>query len=233
MARITLRDYNIEINDLIDHGQIEEAIAHCRRILTAYPKHVETYRLLGKAFLEERRYSDAADLLQRVLSSIPDDFISHVGMSIIREDEGNLDTAIYHMEMAFESQPSNHAIQDELRRLFEARDGMEPPRLRLTRGALARMYAHGNLYEQAISEIMAALSEDPQRYDLQTLLAEMLHQADKVVESAETCTRILEKLPYNLIGNRLLTIILKDSGRDEDAERLRIAGRHWIPMRDF
>ena len=130
MARITLRDYNNEINDLIDHGQIEEAIAYCRHILTVYPKHVETYRLLGKAYLEQKRYGDASDLLQRGLSSVPDDFISHVGMSIIREDEGNLDTAIYHMEMAFESQPSNHAIQDELRRLFEKRDGMEPPLIR-------------------------------------------------------------------------------------------------------
>ncbi|MEN8241573.1 MAG: tetratricopeptide repeat protein [Chloroflexota bacterium] len=233
MARITLRDYNNEINDLIDHGQIEEAIAHCRHILTTYPKHVETYRLLGKAYLEQKRYSDASDLLQRVLSSIPDDFISHVGMSIIREDEGNLDTAIYHMEMAFESQPSNHAIQDELRRLFEKRDGMEPPRLRLTRGALARMYAHGNLYEQAISEIMAALSEDPQRYDLQTLLAEMLHQADKVVEAAEACTKILEKLPYNLSGNRLLATILRDSDRDDDAQRFYIRWQALDPYAAF
>jgi cytochrome c-type biogenesis protein CcmH/NrfG len=219
MARITLRDYNNEINDLIDHRQIDEAISHCRHILEAYPKHVDTYRLLGKAYLEEQRYGDAADILQRVLSSIPDDFISQIGMSIIREDEMNLDAAIYHMELAFESQPSNHAIQDELRRLFAKRDGIEPARIRLTRGALARMYAHGHLYEQAIAELQTALSEDPKRFDLQTLLAEMLYQADKRVEAAETCTRILEKLPYNLDANRLLATILKESERHDEAKR--------------
>ena len=116
MARIALRVYNNEISDLIDHGQIEEAVAHCRHILATQPKHVDTYRLLGKSYLEEQRYGDAADILQRVLSSIPEDFIAQIGMSIIREDEGNLDAAIYHMERAFEGQPSNHAIQDELRR---------------------------------------------------------------------------------------------------------------------
>jgi cytochrome c-type biogenesis protein CcmH/NrfG len=219
MARITLRDYNNEINDLIDHRQIDEAISHCRHILEAYPKHVDTYRLLGKAYLEEQRYGDAADILQRVLSSIPDDFISQIGMSIIREDEMNLDAAIYHMELAFESQPSNHAIQDELRRLFAKRDGIEPARIRLTRGALARMYAHGHLHEQAIAELQTALSEDPKRFDLQTLLAEMLYQADKKVESAETCTRILEKLPFNLEANRLLATILKESDRHDEAKR--------------
>jgi cytochrome c-type biogenesis protein CcmH/NrfG len=218
MAKIALRVYNNEINDLIDHGQIEEAIAHCRHILETYPKHVDTYRLLGKSYLEEQRYGDAGDILQRVLSSIPEDFISQVGMSIIREDEGNLDTAIFHMERAFEVQPSNHAIQDELKRLYGRRDGIEPPKIRLTRGALARMYAHGNLYDLAIAELLAALSEDPQRYDLMVLLAKMYFQADKKIEAAETCTKILEKLPYCLEANRLLTNILESSNRQADAK---------------
>ena len=108
---------------------------------------------MGKAYLEGQRYGDAADILQRVLSAVPDDFISHIGMSIIREDEGNLDAALWHMERAFEVQPSNQAIQNELRRLYGRRDGMEPPKIRLTRGALARMYAQGDLYEQSIAEL--------------------------------------------------------------------------------
>ncbi len=221
MSRIALRVYNNEINDLIDHRQIEEATAHCRFILKTHPKHVDTYRLLGKAYLEEQRYGDAADILQRVLSSIPEDFIAQVGMSIIREDEGNLDAAIYHMERAFETQPSNHAIQDEMRRLIAKREGMEPPRIRLTRGALARMYAHGHLYEQAIAELLAALSEDPQRFDLQVLLAKMYYQSDKKVDAAETCTKVIDKLPYCLDANRILTIILEESNRKDDAKPYR------------
>ncbi|TES90918.1 MAG: tetratricopeptide repeat protein, partial [Anaerolineales bacterium] len=221
MARIAVRVYNNEINDLIDHGQIDEAIAHCRHILQTYSKHVETYRMLGKAYLEEQRYGDAADILQRVLSSIPEDFISQVGMSIIREDEGNMDAAIYHMERAFETQPSNHAIQDELRRLYGRRDGLEPNKIRLTRGALARMYAHGNLHDQAIAELLAALSEDPQRHDLLVLLANMYYHSMKKVEAAETCTKILEKLPYCLVATSLLVKILEESNREEEAKPFR------------
>ena len=163
MAKIGLRAYNREIEQLIERGQIEEAIAHSKYILRFFPKHIETYRLLGKAYIESQRYSEAADILQRILSVLPDDFVSQIGMSIIREDEGNLDAAIFHMERAHEIQPSNVAVQDELRRLYGRRDGIEPPRLRLTRGALVRLYAKGDLYRQAIAEIRAALAEDPNR----------------------------------------------------------------------
>jgi tetratricopeptide (TPR) repeat protein len=221
MAKIALRIYNREIEDLIEGGHIDESIAHSRHILKTYPKHVDSYRLLGKAYLEGQRYGDAADIFQRVLSSIPNDFISHVGMSIIREDEGNLDAALWHMERAFEVQPSNQAIQGELRRLYGRRDGIEPPKIRLTRGALARMYAHGNLYDQAIAELRAALAEDPQRPDLLVLLAEMHYKANKGVETADICTQILNKLPNCLTANLLLSEVLKDTDRFGEIETYR------------
>ena len=218
MASIPLRVYNREIENMIDTGQVEEAAAHSIHILKTIPKHLGTYRLLGKAMLENQHYSDAADVFQRVLSSVPDDFIANLGMSIIREDEGNIEAAIWHMERAFETQPSNAAIQEELRRLYGKRDGMEPPKVRLTRGALARMYARGNLYVQAIAELRAALSEDPLRPDLQVLLAEMYHLAGQRVECVDVCSALLKKLPYCLKANLLLAIILPGTERAQDTQ---------------
>ena len=218
MDKIPLRTYLKEIENLVDRGENDQAIAHCRHILKAYPKNLATYRLLGKALLENRRYGDAADVFQRVLSGVPDDFVSHVGMSIIREDEGNQDAAIWHMERAFEVQPYNSAIQDELRRLYGRRDGLEPPKVRLTRGALARMYARGNLYQQAIGELRAALSEDPQRSDLQVMLARMYFMAGQKVEAVETCSSLLKKLPYCLEANRVISAILPETERKEETQ---------------
>jgi len=88
MAKISLRAYNREIEQLITRGQTDEAVAHCKYILKLFPKHIDTYRLLGKAYLESQHYADAADILQRILSVVPDDFVSQLGMSIVREDEG-------------------------------------------------------------------------------------------------------------------------------------------------
>ena len=143
MAKVSLRSYHREIENLIEQGHIEEAVSHCKHILHSYPKCIDTYRLLGDAYLENKRFTDAEDIFTRVLSSTPDDLVSHFDMSRIREDAGDLPTAIWHMERAFEVQPSNTAIQNELRRLYGKRDGMEPPKVRLNRGALARMYARG------------------------------------------------------------------------------------------
>jgi len=211
MAIISLRAYNREIEGMIDNGQLDEAVAHCRHILATFPKHIASYRLLGKAHLEQQRISDATDIFQRVLSAIPDDFISNVGMSIIREDENNLDAAIWHMELGYEAQPANIAIQDELRRLYGRRDGMQPPKVRLTRGALARMYAKGGLFDQAIAELRAAISEDPNRPDLQLLLAQMYYQSSQRVEAVDVCVNILKKIPICLEANRILAISLPEA----------------------
>lgn len=218
MARISLRAYNRDIETSIDRNQTDEAIAHCRYILKHYPKHIDTYRLMGKALLETQRFSDAADVFHRVLSSVPDDFIAHLGMSIIREDEGNLDAAIWHMERSFEVQPSNAAVQVELRRLYGLRDGLTPQKIQLTRGAMSRMSAKSNLYSQAIVELRAALSDDPHRPDLQVVLAAMYAQTGARIEAIETCNSLINKLPYCLEANRLLAEILPDTERAERAQ---------------
>ena len=218
MAKIPLRAYNREIENLINRGQIDEAIGHCKHILRFFPKHIDTYRLLGKAFLEGQHYAEASDVLQRVLSTVPDDFISQIGMSIIREDEGNLDAAIWHMEHAFEVQPANAAVQGELRRLYGRRDGIEPPKVRLTRGALVRMYARGELYQQAIGEIRSALAEDPKRIDLEVILARMYFLTGMKVEATEVCSRLITKLPFCFEANRILSEVLPETARSEDAK---------------
>lgn len=217
MAETALRAYIKEVDDLVEREQLDEAIAHCRHILESYPKHLDTYRLLGKAYLEAKRYGDAADIFQRVLSAVPDDFVSQVGMSIVREDEGNLDASIWHMERAFETTPANPAIQQELRRLVGRRDGIEPHKVRLTRGALARMYAQGELYPQAAAELRAALQEDFDRPDLQAALAEMYWKTGQRTEAAEMCAHILEKLPYCREANRIIAAAYQSSGKSQEA----------------
>lgn len=218
MARISLREYIHEIESLIDRGDTQKAIAHCKHILRYFPKHIDTYRLFGKALLEVQKYGDASDIFQRVLSSVPDDFISQIGMSIIREDENNLDAAIWHLERAFEIQPSNKAVQDELKRLYASRDGVTPTKIRLTRGALVRMYARGELYPQAIAEIKAALLEDQSRVDLEVILARLYFLLEQKIESTETCSSLISKLPYCYEANRILAALLPGTKRAEDAK---------------
>ena len=204
MTSISLRDYTQEINQMIENGQAEGAIDHSLHVLKYFPRHVDTYRLLGTAYLEDHRYSEASDVFLRVISVIPDDLVAHIGMSVIREHENRLDDAIWHMQRVFEFQPANRLLRDELRRLYGAREGLEPPRVYLTRGALARMYYKGDLLPQAIAELQAALSEEPNRLDLLILLARSCSQAGQYKQAAQTCLSLLNKLPNCLDANRIL-----------------------------
>lgn len=216
MAEITLREYIEEIDILIENEQLDEAIAHCLHILQAYPKHIEAYRHLGKALLEAGRFTEAADMFQRVLAAVPDDFVSHVGMSVIREDEGNLDTAIWHMQRAYETSPANTAIKEELKQLIAQREGVAPPKPGLTRGALAQMYVRGELYQEAIVELQASLEEEPDRPDLQVILAEVYWRTGQRVEAAEVCNDLLEELPFCQVANRIMAAMLQASEQAEE-----------------
>ncbi|MDP3721690.1 MAG: tetratricopeptide repeat protein, partial [Anaerolineaceae bacterium] len=121
------------------------------------------------------------------------------------------------MEQAFDVQPSNLAIQDELKRLFGRRDGEQPSKIRLTRGALVRMYARGELFQQAITEILSILEEDPRRIDLEVILARMHYSSGAIDEAEADCNRILEKFPFCFEANRILQQIHLTKNNSEAA----------------
>ena len=233
METVFLRVYNREIESMIEGGQLDEAVAHCQHILKTYPMHLETYRLLGKSFLEAKRYTDAADIFERVLMAVPDDFVSHVGMSIIRDDQGKLDDAIWHMERAFEVQPSNSAIQGELRRLFGRRDGVEPSKIRLSRDALANMYSQGELFNQAIAEIRSVLADDQNRPDLQVMLARAYYRSGQKVEAAEIAAGLLKKYPYCMDALRVLVDVLPGTTRADNGPVYRNRLQQLDPYSSF
>ncbi len=234
MARVALRIYNHEIEHLIGQGHVDEAIAHCRHILKTFPKHLETYRLLGKAYLEARRYNEATDILSRLLMAVPDDFAAHVCLSIIRDEENKLDDAIWHMERAFEVQPSNAAIQAELQRLYGKRDGIEPPKIRMTRGALARIYVQGELYPQAIAEIRGVLAEDPQRADMQVLLALSYFKSGQKSDATDVCNQLLKRYPYAFDANRIMVELLPaTTGSIESTQVYRMRVGEMDPYANF
>jgi hypothetical protein len=208
MTQINLRLYNRSIKTLLAQGKASEAADHCRHILMSFPKHIQTYRLFGEASLELDRYQDASEIFKRLLSSVPDDYIAHIGMSVISEEFGKPDTAIWHMSRAYELQPYNLTIQNELRRLYSLRDGVEVRKLSLTRPALARMYARGSLYPQAIAELTSILADQPERLDLVILLADLRHKTGASQEAVILAHTVLQKLPYCLEAIRLLVEIL-------------------------
>jgi tetratricopeptide (TPR) repeat protein len=233
MENIPLRTYNREIEQLIDSDHSQDALKHCQHILDIYPRCLETFRLLGKAYLELNQFELAEETFQKVLSSIPDDFTANLGMSLLREKQNDLNGTIWHMERAYEAQPSNTAVQTELRRLNQQRDGVQTSRLRLTRGALVRMYIRGDLYPQALSEIQAILLEDPSRIDIRILQSVALLYSGKTDDALQNCRQILQELPYCYEANKLLYENSPSSTRIEEVQKYQQHLRELDPYYEF
>ncbi|MCA9872889.1 MAG: tetratricopeptide repeat protein, partial [Anaerolineales bacterium] len=230
MTTITLQQYHEQINQLLEDSQYDLAVEHCRHILQQQPQHVATYRLLAKTLLERGDYDGARELFQRVLSADPNDHIAHAGLAIIFKEEEVPAQAIWHLERAYEIEPYNTAIQQELRALYtnqieNRRRGQKngdtaviPTTLLLTKGALARLYLRGELYDQATAVLRTALSADEERIDLRVLLMEALWRDGRRIEAVNVALQVLDQLPNCIMANAVLAEIWLRTGRVDEAQ---------------
>ena len=230
MSWISLREYQNEIEKQLDQDQSEAAILHCQHILVRFPKNLVIYRLLGQAYLLDQKYSDARDIFLRLLSSVPDDFTAHLGLALLREDEGKMDAAVWHLERAYEVKPASQVVKAELSRLYTEKNG-DKQQVRLSRAALGRMYLAGRCYDQAIAELQVAQKENPQHLEILVLLAETYDQSRAYQEAILTSQAVLSKLPYSLVANRILFQAALQDGNPEVAlpyrQRLQELDPYW------
>ena len=220
MVDRTLRDYCQEARWLLEADRHNEAIALCQEVLQYFPQHLGMYRLLGQAFLAVGNYEGAADFFRRVLSADPEEAVAYAGLAMTHEEDGHLEEALWHWERAIELAPDQEEIREALQRLRSRREGGEKPRVKLTRGALGRLYAREGLRQQAIHEYSTLLLEDPERVDIQMALAELQWWEGQREVAAEVCQDILGKLPYCLKANLILGTLWHGEVSEEGGKAL-------------
>ncbi|MCA1900479.1 MAG: tetratricopeptide repeat protein, partial [Chloroflexi bacterium] len=138
-----------------------------------------------------------------------------------------------HMERAFETQSSNAAIQSELQRLYGRRDGVEPPKIRMTRGALSHLYVQGELYPQAIAEIRAILTQEPDRADMQVLLARAYFRSGQKADASDMCAQLLKRYAYCFDANRIMVDLLPATAAAESTQVYRMRVGEMDPYANF
>ncbi len=215
MPEIALRQYENEIDHLIEEARYLEALAHTRHILRQHPRYIGAYYLLGKTMLEADQPELAIDMFQRALNADPEHLMARIGLTMAHQRVDNLNAAIWNLERAVELNPGDADLIDELRQLYGRRDGFEPERVPLNRAGLARLYMRGNRPGRAVEELRALLAENPQRLDLRLALAEAYWRDDQIVQAADTCQVLLDDARYCLKANLLLGALWVDSGQEE------------------
>ncbi len=217
MLRVALKEYQSRIERLLEDNRLPAAAAHCHFLLQQYPKYIQTYRLFGRALLEQKLYNDAIDVFSRVLSADPEDLMAHAGLAMAFREKQDLPKAIWHMERAFEVEPYNAAIRKELRDLADRDGGSKRLGDGLNQAALARLYFSGSLYLKAATELRSLLDNYPGRMDLQLLLAEAYYWEDRRLDAINQCSQILVHIPYCIKANAILADLWLRAGRFSDA----------------
>jgi tetratricopeptide (TPR) repeat protein len=220
MADLTLRGKTEEALRLLRAGQPEQATAICRRILQSYPKYVQSYAILGQAYMQMGKHEEAANFFRRVLGVDPEHALAYASVGVIYEERGLGEEALWQLQRAFELSPGNVEVRRELAALGDAQNVGGQMRSKLTRGALARTYMRGQLYPKAIGELRELVAEDPACYDLRVALAEALWHQGQLAEAEGVCETILAKLPNCLKANLILGAIWLNSQHDDQARAL-------------
>ncbi len=218
MANISLIAYQNKLDGLLEESRFDEVIAHARHILKTCPKNLRAYQQLGGALFAASRWQEATEVLRRLLGSLPQDFKAHSLLAQAHQQLEQYDKAIWHAERAFDQQPNNQDIISLIRSLYRKHRGQEIERLQLTASALAQQHIRGNLLQEALNVLDAALEPHPNRIDLQLLRARALWLTGRRTDAAETALEVLTRLPYSRTANRIMTELWLSEQRPSDAQ---------------
>ncbi|NJP06734.1 MAG: tetratricopeptide repeat protein [Chloroflexaceae bacterium] len=228
MATISLQAAYDQARRFLEVNDTERAIGFIQHILEYFPNDIETYRLLGEAYLASRQFDQAEAAFQRVLHADPESIPAHFGLGLTYERQGQLDRAVNEFEQALEIKPDMTELRSQLLRLYTEAWGSDYAQLRLSRSGLARLYAKGHMLSQSIQEFRSVISENPERYDARVGLVEVLWRDGQEDVAIEMCEDILSQRPDVLKANLLLGFIHLASG-DSHGERYWQAAQQLDP----
>src|SRR5437763_11493489 len=141
MAQTLLRDYLQTIEDELNSGSINDALANCQNILSHFPDLLEAQRLLGEIYLAQGRLEDAQRTFDWVLTNDPENVIAYCSRALVCERRSDVDTALDCYQQAYELSRGNKQIRQEFNQL-SAKSGQQG--FMFSRAGLARLYMRGD-----------------------------------------------------------------------------------------
>ncbi|NWJ44964.1 MAG: tetratricopeptide repeat protein [Chloroflexi bacterium] len=215
--RVKLDEIINQAKQLMENGEPDKAVLLCQHVFRYYPRCLEATRELGEAYTEKRLLDEADKLFTYVLAADPHDVLGYVDRGFIAYERGDIDNAIVYYERALELDPNIEQLRVELLRLYREHQGMDRPRLRLTKAGLAHQRIRDGFFSQAIDEFLSILRETPNRLDIQTGLAEAYWRNRDYYRAEQLCRELLEEQPYLIKCNLILWHIYGVRRREERA----------------
>jgi tetratricopeptide (TPR) repeat protein len=205
LSTLTLDAALSEVSEWVAAHQLEQAIQRCNELLAAYPVAVRVIRARAQALEADGQAAQATDDYRRVLEILPTDEASLLGLARCLAATDQHSEAATLARQALDYAPQNaEALQiagDELA-------GKQPD------GKIARSrdLLKGGISGRAITLMRRMNEAEPDRTDVQVLLAEMLWRNGIRISSAELCQAILDDQPDCLNAHVILSAIWAQAG---------------------
>jgi tetratricopeptide (TPR) repeat protein len=153
--------------------QYSEAIAACRRVLTANPDDRDAELQIARLLSWDRRYEESISAFHQILNSDPDDAEALEGLAHAQVWSGrSADAAVTYSKLAV-AQPSNAQY------LFEA----------------ARLEAETQQYAAARDRLTSLLAVEPGNLDARLLLAQLELKQGQYSSASRQFERVLDQRP--------------------------------------
>ena len=210
-------------------NDLPTAEALYRDALAADPSNLDIQYLLGTSLLQQSRFRDAADLLQKVAAARPDVPDAHNNLGVAYKALGEWEPAMRAFQAAIKANPEYSqgffnlgAVMDERGLPADAekcyQKGLElTPADRQMRSALADALGRQQKWEDAETCYRQLAVNEPDNPDLQVHLGFVLVRQDRLDEAIELFQKVLVAKPdYHEIHNNL-GYIYERQGRLDDA----------------
>jgi len=191
-------------------GNRAEALALAREIVKQQPHCLLALRLLALLSLDAGT-REALSAFQQCAAIDPQDPLAEVGLAMICEDAGVVESAIRHYRRAAELSPDDPRVEDELARLGV----MAVPPTALGEGIRALRVQDT---ARAIPELQAALSEQPADPAAKLALAQALWLEQATDQATALASQVLATHPHSIVA---LMILLASELRRGRALRVR------------
>jgi tetratricopeptide (TPR) repeat protein len=208
LSTLTLDAALSEVSEWVAAHQFEQAIQRCNELLAAYPAAVRVIRARAQALESSEEPAQAIDDYRRVLEILPTDDASLLGLARCLNATDQRSEAATLARQVLDYAPQNaEALQiasDEL--IGKPPDGII---------ARSRALLKGGITGRAITLMRRINEAEPDRTDVQALLAEMLWRNGVRITTAELCQAILDDQPDCLNAHVILSAIWAQAGNSD------------------
>jgi tetratricopeptide (TPR) repeat protein len=181
-----------------------------------YPRALVIQRVLGEAYLAQRKPREALAALERALAGDPEDSRACCARALIHQMHGDAAAALAWYRRACEIRPEDYTLRDAYRELARQ---LKQPAYRPSSVGLARLFLRGDLFTHAIHEWETILAQQPDRLDAQVSLAEAYWRAGDAGRAGEIARHIVNNTRTCVKAMLIVAALEHAGGNDEAVER--------------